>query len=38
MVFMKDENLAMAKRIVEKILYITIATVNPNGKPWNSPV
>jgi len=28
----------IAKRIIEKILYITIATVNKNGQPWNSPV
>lgn len=27
-----------AKEIVEKILYITIATSTKNGQPWNSPV
>jgi general stress protein 26 len=27
-----------AKEIISKILYITIATVTPEGKPWNSPV
>lgn len=27
-----------AKEIIEKIIYITIATVTPEGKPWNSPV
>lgn len=27
-----------AKEIVEKILYITIATVSKDGVPWNSPV
>ncbi len=27
-----------AKDIISKILYITIATVNKNGEPWNSPV
>jgi len=27
-----------AKRIIEKILYITIATSTKDGKPWNSPV
>lgn len=27
-----------AKSIIEKIIYITIATVSKDGKPWNSPV
>lgn len=27
-----------ARRIIEKILYITIATSTKDGKPWNSPV
>ncbi len=27
-----------AKEIIEKIKYITIATVDANGQPWNSPV
>ncbi|MBI2098537.1 MAG: pyridoxamine 5'-phosphate oxidase family protein [Candidatus Wildermuthbacteria bacterium] len=27
-----------AKAIIEKILYITVATVSKEGKPWNSPV
>ena len=27
-----------AKEIIEKILYITIATSSKDGKPWNSPV
>ncbi|MBI2888685.1 MAG: pyridoxamine 5'-phosphate oxidase family protein [Candidatus Liptonbacteria bacterium] len=27
-----------AKEIIEKILYITIASVTPDGKPWSSPV
>lgn len=27
-----------AKEIIEKILYITIATVDENGQPWNTPV
>ncbi len=27
-----------AKEIIENILYVTIATVTPQGKPWNSPV
>lgn len=26
------------KSIIEKIIYITIATVSKDGKPWNSPV
>src|SRR3989344_8252959 len=27
-----------AKEIIEKILYINIATVDDNGQPWNTPV
>lgn len=27
-----------ARRIIENILYITIATVDKNGQPWNTPV
>lgn len=27
-----------AKEIIQKILYITIASVTPDGQPWNSPV
>ncbi len=27
-----------AKEIVEKIIYITIATCSKDGQPWNSPV
>lgn len=27
-----------AKEIIKKILYITIATVDGSGQPWNSPV
>ena len=27
-----------AREIISKIIYITIATVTPDGKPWNSPV
>ncbi len=27
-----------AREIISKILYITIATVGVDGKPWNSPV
>jgi|SRR3989344_2464761 len=26
------------KQIIEKILYITLATSSKDGKPWNSPV
>ena len=32
------DNVTLAKGIIEKILYITIASVTPDGKPWNSPV
>lgn len=28
----------IAKNIIEKIPYITIASITPDGKPWNSPV
>ncbi|MBI2641825.1 pyridoxamine 5'-phosphate oxidase family protein [Candidatus Roizmanbacteria bacterium] len=28
----------LAKKIIQKISYITIATVTPEGLPWNSPV
>lgn len=31
-------NEEQAKEIIEKILYITIATASPDGQPWNSPV
>ena len=27
-----------AKQIIEKILYITLATISKDGQPWNSPV
>jgi general stress protein 26 len=27
-----------AKEIIEKIQYITIATVSKDGEPWNTPV
>lgn len=35
---MKDLNAEKAKKIIEKILYITIATSSKDGGPWNSPV
>ena len=35
---MKDSNVKKARGIIEKILYITIATASKDGKPWNSPV
>lgn len=28
----------IAKKIIESISYITIATVDNNGRPWNTPV
>jgi nitroimidazol reductase NimA-like FMN-containing flavoprotein (pyridoxamine 5'-phosphate oxidase superfamily) len=31
-------NEVRAKTIISKILYLTIATVTPDGQPWNSPV
>ncbi|OGK24180.1 hypothetical protein A3A46_00525 [Candidatus Roizmanbacteria bacterium RIFCSPLOWO2_01_FULL_37_13] len=27
-----------AAKIIKNILYINIATITPDGKPWNSPV
>lgn len=30
--------MSKAKETIEKILYITIATVDENGQPWNTPV
>lgn len=35
---MKNKYREKAKEIIEKILYITIATVSKDGMPWNSPV
>lgn len=35
---MEDSNVKKARKIIEKILYITIATVSKDGRPWNSPV
>lgn len=35
---MNDMQLKKAKEIIEKILYITLATSSKEGMPWNSPV
>ena len=35
---MSNDYTEKAKKIIEKILYITIATASKDGKPWNSPV
>src|SRR5260221_1164720 len=35
---MNDKLNKRAKEIIEKILYITIATASKDGTPWNSPV
>lgn len=35
---MQDKLVERAKEIIEKIIYITIASVTLEGKPWNSPV
>ena len=32
------DNVAKAKEIISKILYITIASVTKDGEPWNTPV
>jgi uncharacterized protein YhbP (UPF0306 family) len=35
---MKNQNFSKAHRIIEKVKYITIATVTSDGLPWNTPV
>ena len=35
---MDDQNIKKTKKIIENIIYITLATVDANGNPWNSPV
>ncbi len=35
---MTERHLKTALRIIEDIQYITIATVCPDGSPWNTPV
>ncbi len=35
---MSEEYIQKAKQILQKILYITIATSTKDGNPWNSPV
>lgn len=35
---MDDKYTEKAKKILAQIQYATIATVTPDGKPWNSPV
>lgn len=35
---MENVNVNKAKKIISKILYITIATSSKDGAPWNSPV
>ena len=35
---MKRTNEELAKEIIKKILYITIATASKDNTPWNSPV
>ncbi|MDQ4093448.1 MAG: pyridoxamine 5'-phosphate oxidase family protein [Actinomycetota bacterium] len=35
---MRNRHQVAARDIVKRILYITIATVSAEGKPWNSPV
>ncbi len=32
------DNIAKAKEIIKKILYITIASISDDGMPWNAPV
>lgn len=35
---MSEHHNQKAKEILAKIQYATVATVTPDGKPWNSPV
>jgi hypothetical protein len=35
---MEDRHLTSVKKILEKIHYINLATVNQDGSPWNTPV
>ena len=35
---MDDKLSARAKEIVEQIEYVTIASVDSDGMPWNAPV
>jgi len=35
---MSETNEEIARRILERILYITIATASKDGVPWNTPV
>lgn len=35
---MQEQLTSRAKEIIEKILYITIATTPKDGQPWNTPV
>lgn len=35
---MEDRYLKRAKKIIQAISYITIATVSEDGQPWNTPV
>jgi uncharacterized protein YhbP (UPF0306 family) len=33
-----DQPSAMARRILDAIMYMTLATTNPDGRPWAAPV
>lgn len=35
---MNDKLIQRAREIISKIIYITIATADAQGQPWNSPV
>ena len=35
---MSEQHNQRAKEILAKIQYATVATITPEGKPWNSPV
>jgi uncharacterized protein YhbP (UPF0306 family) len=33
-----DEAAANARRIIDSLMYLTLATADPDGRPWASPV
>ena len=34
----REEYLKLAIKIIKEVQYITLATVTPEGQPWNSPL
>ncbi len=33
-----EEEYQVAKRIISQIIYLNLATITPEGQPWNTPV